>query len=322
VTASPRRLAAGALALLALLLAALTAGSANAQPAASPIVLRDALGTVTLPGVAVRVVATEWSYVEDLLALGITPVGVADIAGYHQWVGVPRIPAAAQDVGTRQEPSLERIAALKPDLIIGPITRIQGSIDRLRSIAPVLAFDPYRGDQTQYQEMLGTFATIARATGRGARATAVVERLDRVYATIRKKLAAKGYAGRKLALAQAFTTQGAPTARLFTSNAQTMGVVRRLGLKNGWTAKSEQYGFSTVGLEALSRLPDDGILVYVAQPNDNPFQGTWANDAAYRKLPFVQQGRVYGLRPDTWTFGGPISMQQFAVQIGNLLTTR
>lgn len=69
---------------------------------------------------ATRVIALEWVYAENLLALGIQPVGVADIQGYKQYVNVqPSLTESVVDVGTRQEPNLEAIAQLKPDLILG-----------------------------------------------------------------------------------------------------------------------------------------------------------------------------------------------------------
>ncbi|MGB3760615.1 MAG: ABC transporter substrate-binding protein, partial [Rivularia sp. (in: cyanobacteria)] len=64
-----------------------------------------------------RVVALGWVYVEDLLALGIQPVGVADIEGYQKFVNIqPQLAASVVDVGTRAEPNLEAIAQLEPDL--------------------------------------------------------------------------------------------------------------------------------------------------------------------------------------------------------------
>ena len=35
-----------------------------------------------------RIVALEWVYVENLLALGIQPIGVADIGGYKRFVDI------------------------------------------------------------------------------------------------------------------------------------------------------------------------------------------------------------------------------------------
>ena len=66
-----------------------------------------------------RVIAIEWDTVENLHMLGMAPVGAADMKGYDTWVAAPR-PKGMKDVGSRQSPSIERIAALKPDLIVVP----------------------------------------------------------------------------------------------------------------------------------------------------------------------------------------------------------
>ena len=54
-----------------------------------------------------RVVALEWLPAELLLALGVTPYGVADIPNYNLWVNEPALPASVIDVGLRTEPNLE-----------------------------------------------------------------------------------------------------------------------------------------------------------------------------------------------------------------------
>lgn len=93
-----------------------------------PIVLQDALGEVKLDKPAKRVVALEWTYAEDVLAVGVQPVGVADIENYKKWVNIePKLDDQVADVGTRQEPSLESIAALEPDLIITATWRMKRS---------------------------------------------------------------------------------------------------------------------------------------------------------------------------------------------------
>ena len=54
------------------------------------------------------VVVLEWYLLEQLLAAGIQPVGVADIEGFTTLVTIPlELSGDAIDVGTRQEPSLE-----------------------------------------------------------------------------------------------------------------------------------------------------------------------------------------------------------------------
>ena len=96
----------------------------DAPDADAPREIEHAAGVTIIESIPERVVVLEWTYAEDLLALGIQPVGVADVAGYEAWVNVePELGDDVVDVGTRQEPSLESIAALEPDLIIGVLFR-------------------------------------------------------------------------------------------------------------------------------------------------------------------------------------------------------
>ena len=83
-----------------------------------------------------RVVALEWLPAELLLALGVTPYGVADIPNYNLWVNEPALPDSVIDVGLRTEPNLELLTQMKPSFIVwsagyGP------SPEKLARIAPV-----------------------------------------------------------------------------------------------------------------------------------------------------------------------------------------
>ncbi len=85
-----------------------------------------------------RVVALEWLPVELLLALGVTPFGVADIHNYRLWVGEPALPADVINVGQRTEPNLELLQQMAPSLILlsqgyGP------SPEKLAPIAPTMS---------------------------------------------------------------------------------------------------------------------------------------------------------------------------------------
>lgn len=179
---SPRPLLAP-LALLLLLLATACGGATTSadtanspDPASDPtgnetdgtVVVEDVRGEVELPAPAERVVALEWTYVEDLLAVGVQPVGVADIDGYDAYVTAgPRLDEDVVDVGTRQEPSLEAIAALEPDLIVTDRNRAEANLTALEQIAPVLLFDPYDGDQLE--TMREDFTALATAVGEASR---------------------------------------------------------------------------------------------------------------------------------------------------------
>lgn len=65
-----------------------------------------------------RIVALEWLPVELLLALGITPYGIADIPNYKLWVSEPPLPDSVIDVGLRTEPNLELLTEMKPSFLL------------------------------------------------------------------------------------------------------------------------------------------------------------------------------------------------------------
>jgi iron complex transport system substrate-binding protein len=265
------------------------------------------MGEITLPATPQRIVVLEWTYVEDLLAIGVQPTGVADIEGYNAWVKVPvALSPDVVDVGTRQDPNLEAIATLDPDLIIATAFRVTESYDELSAIAPTLVFDNYPNDVTHYEEMRQTFTTIADIVGRQREGEAVLAEMEAKFAAARAQLEAAGKAGEKFALAQAFSNDNQAQIRLFTDNALATQVVEQLGLENGWEDAPQQYGFSTVSVEALPELGDLHFF-YVVQNDDNVFVSD-AVTPLWENLEFVKNGHAYPLGGDTWLFGGPLSV--------------
>lgn len=300
------------------------AGSADAPSqapaaAAGERTITHALGETTIPTTPQRIVALEWTYVEDLLALGIQPVGVADIEGFNDWVKLPvALDPAVVDVGDRGEPNLETLAQLDPDLIIAPLFRVADTYEELSAIAPTVIFDPYPTDETvtQYDEMRQTLLQIADLAGRTGEAEAVLARLDEKIAAARSQLEAAGQAGAQFVLAQAFGGD-AVQVRLFTDNAMAAEIVAQLGLENGWEGAFDQYGFTTVSVETLPELGDVNFFYVVQDDNDvftrDAIRPLWEN------LTFVQNGNAHPLGGDTWLFGGPLSAELLIDKVVNLL---
>ena len=265
-----------------------------------------ALGTACVPENAERVVTLEWSYTEDLLALGLQPVGAADIAGYESWVKIPiALDEAVVDVGTRQEPNLEQIASLNPDLIIAPASRVSENFDDLSAIAPTLAFDAYPTDgTTHYTEMTRTFRTIAQAVGRDAEAEQVLTDVEAYFAAAAVALEDAGHADETFVLSQGFMSSDVPTFRLFTDNAMAVEILTNIGLENAWDDAPQLYGFTTVDMEGIAGISGDTNFIYVAQDD---YEATMAESALWNAVPFVAAGRAYWLGGDVWLFGGPLS---------------
>lgn len=268
-----------------------------------------ALGETEVPANPERIVALEWSYVENVLALGIQPVGVADIAGYNDWVNIPvALSNEVVDVGTRQEPNLETIASLTPDLIITDALRATEIYDELSEIAPTIVFNSYPTNEsmTQYDEMRDTFLAIANVVGQPEAGEAVLGAMETAFATAQEELEAAGKLGEPFVLAQAFG-EDTVDVRLFTDNAMAVQIMEQIGLENAWDDGFQQFGFTTVGVETLPDLGNPNFF-YVVQDDNNVFERD-AIQPVWESLEFVQNERVYALGGDTWLFGGPLSAE-------------
>lgn len=226
------------------------------------------------------------------------------------------------DVGTRQEPNLETIAALKPDLIIGVKYRHEKIYKQLEAIAPTLIFDPYSAENIpdQMRDMLNTFLAIADAAGRKTEGEAVLKRMNTSLDKAATDLKNKGKSGREFALVQAYTAQNVPQLRVFADNSMAAAILNRMGLKNAHkVAKLETNGFSTVSVEALPAM-EKADFFYVVQDTDNVFANQLKENPVWKGLAFVKENRTYPLGGNVWLFGGPLSAEVFAGNIVGLLS--
>ncbi|MET9274713.1 iron-siderophore ABC transporter substrate-binding protein [Kribbella sp. NPDC003557] len=111
----------------------------DAAPGAFPRTVKGALGSVQIEKKPSRIVVLDSGELDDVLALGITPVGMATTAGQS---GVPSYLAdkaqGIKTVGGISELNLEAIAALKPDLILGSKLRANDLYEKLSAIAPTV----------------------------------------------------------------------------------------------------------------------------------------------------------------------------------------
>jgi len=101
--------------------------------------VKHAMGETKVPEHPSRIVVLDTDKLDSLYTLGITPVGAAlpdEQSGIPKYLG-PSF-ATIKSVGTLQEPDLEAIAALQPDLILGSKFRQEKFYDELSKIAPTV----------------------------------------------------------------------------------------------------------------------------------------------------------------------------------------
>lgn len=301
-----------------------TAGAADGSGADDTtddgrIRLTDSRGEVVLDEPARRVVTIEFTYTEDVLTLGVTPVGVADVDYYREYVHQdPPLPDDVVDLGLRAEPSLDRIRGLEPDLIITTTERLP-QIDALEAIAPVLLFSQAH-EGTATEEMRSTFTTIGRALGREEEAAAALAELDARMEEGTAAIADADLAGTEITVAQASGTMEAPIFRLFTDDSLLVETAEAIGLENAWDGPSNEWGYSDVTIEGLTEVGSSWFLPIAPDALITEFEALYGDSPVLQNLPFVTEDRVRPLGAQAWPWGGPRSTMYLVDRFVTVLT--
>lgn len=288
------------------------AGAPPATTAAGgPVSFTDMRGkAIDLAAPATRIVALEWNVAEHAVSLGVMPVGVADIDGYSKWVKAEPLDASVKDVGVRGEPSVDSIAALRPDLILATDELPDSAVGQLEQLAPV-AFVPGGANGDGYGQMERNLALVATATGTQAKATELMAALEATIAQGKTALAARG--GSSFMFADGWVEGGQVSIRPYGKGSLISDVTERLGMVNAWTEPGDPvYGLGQTDVEGLTKVGDPTFL-YIANDGDggDPFATTLATNAVWTSLPFVKDGDTHRMPDGIWMFGGPTSMQQY-----------
>jgi iron complex transport system substrate-binding protein len=303
-------------AVLALAACGTTEPAAVPAPAAAAdeqIVLTDGRGEeVVLDGPAERTVGLEWGLVEQLVSLGVQPVGVADVEGYGAWVRSAPLTGEVTDVGVRGEPSVESVAALAPDLVLATTDLPEAAVAQLEAVAPVLVVRPADAADP-IGHMRRTVELVARATGTQDAARTLLAEFDAALDGGRDAVAAAGLAGRPTAFSDAFLDGGQLSIRPFTGSSLAGAVAAEIGLPSAWTLEGDpDYGLATTDVEGLTALGDVEYVYYDnAAVTPDPVSEALAGNAVWDSLPFVRAGNVSRLPDGIWMFGGPASMRAF-----------
>ncbi|MEV7403038.1 iron-siderophore ABC transporter substrate-binding protein [Streptomyces sp. NPDC091267] len=288
----------------------------------STLTVTDARGKkVKLDGPVKRVVGTEWNVVESLVTLGVDPVGVADVKGYNAYDTAAPLTGDVKDIGTRGEPSVDTVAALKPDLIVATNDLSDAAIRQLSKVAPLIVVRAADAGR-QIEQMTDNVNLIAEATGTQDKAKSQLAAFRQKLADGKKELAAAGLGGEKVAFADGWKEGSQVSVRPYVKGSLITDVNTALGLVSPWTMKGDKgYGLAATDVEGLTRI-GDSRFVYIANDDDggDPFADGLKDNAVWKSLPFVKKGDVHRLPDGIWMFGGTASMTQYTDALVDALT--
>ncbi|HLU53725.1 MAG TPA: iron-siderophore ABC transporter substrate-binding protein [Acidimicrobiia bacterium] len=305
---------------------ATTTAAGSAEPetttaTSGPITITDARGEeLTLDAPASEVVGLEWGVIENLISLGVMPVGVADVEGYTAWVSAAQLDEGVVDVGLRGEPSIDALVALEPDLVVATTDLPANIIEQIEGLVPVLVVRAAAAERP-VDQMRDNIRLVAQAVGKEAEADALVERVDTAIAEGAQAIADAGLEGQPFTLADAWMDGNNVSIRAFTAGSLMGAVAEEMGLVNAWDLEGDaDYGLAITDVEGLTNLGDVQFTYYtnaaevdaIAELDGNPI---------WEGLPFVQNGNVHRLPDGIWMFGGPLSVEQFVDATVEALTS-
>lgn len=259
-----------------------------------------------------KIVALGSTMLENLLALEIQPVGYAD------YFSLPvskfdrpsqQIPFLGEKVtnqpinlGSADRPSLETIAKLKPDLIIGTVEENSDKYDLLSQIAPTLLFKYAKDDEWQQQIKI-----IANVLGLSDRAEGVIAKNSKRFAETKKALqpVVKTYPS-MLVLGSDRLEQNLQIDP-YNHDSNCSGLLEKIGFELVFPPNSnkQQSQGGKVSLEILPQLDADSIVVQgwnsdFSNPSedlvDRQLQNVkqeWNSNAIAQSLTASKANRVY-----------------------------
>lgn len=263
--------------------------TADTAATTNGISIQHDMGTTELKQPAQHVVALEWSFVDDLLAVGVTPVGIADDDKDQVMEKLAGKPIEYMPLGKRETPDLEKIAAAAPDLIIADTDRHSKIKEQLDQIAPTIVLNSRKGS---YDESLKDFETIAKAVGKETEAKARIQQHDQIMADLKKQV--DSISDKKVLIG---------VARKDGFNAHTTAsyageVLQDIGFENVVQGTQEE-PYKDVNLETITSIDPD--IIFIATDDSEAITNEWKKLPVWQNLKAVKNNHVYMVDRDMWT---------------------
>ncbi|SDG67483.1 iron complex transport system substrate-binding protein [Vibrio xiamenensis] len=270
----------------------------------------DSLGEQMLPAMPTRPAVLDWDLFEQVVELGVTPVAGTDMDSYQDWVVKPAIPAATQPVGTRGEPNLEKIAALKPDVIL--VTKSQQDlIPRLKQIAPVLFYTNFSAKDDEAEVAIQQFKQLAQVFGKQAVAEQKLSALDKRFDELKAQLQDKF--GQTMPKTLVMRFANTTSTFIYTDKSMADYVIQRLGLTPAMPLPASKWGIVQKPISDLKNV--DGYVLYILPFNE---EKKLQKSVLWRAMPFVRMHKVNSVE-SVWSYGGAMSLQYTAEAITKAL---
>ncbi|MFA0440994.1 Fe(3+) dicitrate ABC transporter substrate-binding protein [Vibrio sp. 10N.222.51.C12] len=280
----------------------------NSTVAAQTRTIVDEHGSFTLNTTPTRIVVLEYSFIDALASVGVSPIGVADDKDIERIL--PEVRALVNpwtSVGMRPQPSLEAIAALKPDLIIADAERHSTVYSDLRTIAPTLLLKS-RGET--YQENLTSALKIGIAVNKQSQMEARIAQHKTKMAALKKTLSSTDTIQFAVVTDKGMWLHG--------PDSYAGGVIHALGLQ-GPKMANQGKAYLEVSFEQLLKVNPDWLLL--GPYKTHTVYDDWQTHPLSQLLTVSQKQQAIVVSPQLWSLNrGMLAAEGIAQNLQTILT--
>lgn len=269
--------------------------------------VKHSMGETCVPNHIERVVTLFTPPLASMLALGIKPVGITPVTG-----ALDEFPLYLQDkvqgieivASIQDEPNLEKILQLKPDLILGWDSH-EKVYPLLSQIAPTLLTQPNR-KSARWDEWKEYFNFIGQAIGRDSEVQTVLARYQKRIEDLRTALGNR-YTNKTISVAHVSRDYG---FEAYARNSFPGSILSELQLQR---PESQDVIIQPLGrIEAVSNerldlIDGDILFVMNFHKNDQILLKNLLKKPLWKKLRSVQNKKVYSVDGWTWVVPNPLS---------------
>lgn len=250
--------------------------------------VEHAMGSTAIDGPVDRVVVIDSPHLDSLVALDVIPVGATESgagAGFPAYLADQL--EDTESVGETMEPSIEKIAQLEPDLIIGSKVRHEEIYEQLSDIAPTVYSE---GSGTNWPEQ----ATItAAAVNKSDKMDEQIAALDERALTLGETIPEGTTASMVRFRPENF--------RLYGPETFSGSILSQVGFDlgdRGWN----EYSMMELSPENFAQIDGDYIFYTIpggdeALTTKPTVEGLWGNQ------PGVRSGQAHQFEDETWMVG-------------------
>ncbi|WP_086981152.1 Fe(3+) dicitrate ABC transporter substrate-binding protein [Vibrio aphrogenes] len=235
-----------------------------------------------------KVVVLEYSFIDALAVIGVSPIGVADDNQPERIL--PQVRALISpwvSVGMRSQPNLEIIAQLKPDLIIADAHRHKVSLHSLSEIAPTLLLKS-RGES--YQESLEAALQIGKAVGKEQEMRQRLAKHRKIMESYKGKFSAQGVVQ--------FANVNDRGMWLHGPKSYTGSLLAYLGLQPALPSLQSSH-LMEANLEVLLKVNPDWFFYSKKKPQT--VLDTWQKNPLYSLLKIHTNHQAIQVSPELWS---------------------